>query len=126
MRNTLGRAAVYNSCMYDFLHRTIIVALLLIYASAVDAYGSLRCKGRIVDVGDRAAEVLALCGEPARRISNKYPVRSATRSGFTRFAGYTTAETWIYDRGWGKFPAVLTFDDGELRRIEHLPHRSGD
>lgn len=111
--------------MHDILIRTTVLALLLVYAGSADAYGSLRCKGRIIDVGDRAAEVMALCGEPARRITNKAPVRSATRSGFTRFVGYTTAEQWIYDRGWGKFPAVLYFDSGELRRIEYLPKRSG-
>ena len=111
--------------MYDVLYRTTVVAILLIYAGAADAYGTLRCKGRIVDVGDSAAQVLALCGKPEKRIVSKFPVRAATRTGFTRLAGYTTTEQWVYDRGWGKFPAVLHFDGGRLRRIEHLRHRSG-
>ncbi|MDH3439475.1 MAG: DUF2845 domain-containing protein [Gammaproteobacteria bacterium] len=110
--------------MHDIFYKTMAVAILLAYSVDADAYGSLRCKGRIVDVGDSAAEVLALCGEPARRITKQSPVRAGVRGGFTRFAGYTTAEEWIYDRGWGKFPAVLYFDDGKLRRIEHLPKRS--
>jgi hypothetical protein len=101
-----------------------VLATLLLYAGAADAYGTLRCKGRIIDVGDQQAEILALCGEPARRVTSKFPVRAATRSGFTRFIGYSTSERWTYDRGWGKFPAVLYFDDGILRRIEHLPERS--
>jgi len=112
--------------MHAILIRTTVLSVLLVFANAADAYGNLRCKGRIIDIGDRTAEVLALCGEPAKRVSQKTPVRAGVRSGFTRFAGYTTAEQWIYDRGWGKFPAVLYFDDGKLRRIEYLPHRSGD
>ncbi len=124
MRNNKIRSAVYTSCMYDVWYRTTVVALLLVYASAADAYGNLRCQGRIIDVGDSAAQVLALCGEPGQRIVSKFPVRSATRAGFTRFAGYATREQWVYDRGWGKFPAVLHFDAGTLRRIDHLRHRS--
>ena len=112
--------------MHDILIiRTTVLALLLVYAGSADAYGSLRCKGRIVDVGDSAAEVLSLCGEPSKRTSTTLPVRSAVRSGFTRFVGYSKAEQWTYDRGYGKFPAVLHFDNGVLRRIEHLSKRSG-
>jgi hypothetical protein len=110
--------------MHDTLIRTTVLATLLLYAGAADAYGTLRCKGRIIDVGDLQAEVLALCGEPTKRATSKFPVRAATRSGFTRFIGYSTAEQWTYSRGWGKFPAVLFFDDGRLRRIEYLSERS--
>ena len=108
------------------LFRTTVLAFLLMYAGAVDAQGSLRCKGRIVDVGTSAAEVLALCGEPMGRIMSEVPVRAGVRSGFTRFTGFSTVEQWIYDRGWGKFPAILYFDDGIIRRVDHLPYRSGD
>ena len=110
--------------MHDTLIRMTVLATLLLYAGGVDAYGTLRCKGRIVDVGDHAAEVRALCGEPDSRSARNVPVRAGTLGGFSRFVGYSTAERWTYDRGWGKFPAVLHFDDGVLRRIEHLPERS--
>ena len=111
--------------MYRVLSRLTVLAVLLAHAGAADAYGSLRCKGRFVDVGDTAEQVLALCGEPARRIVTYAPVRAGTLRGFTRFAGFASSERWIYDRGWGKFPAVLHFDDGVIRRIDHLPRRSG-
>ena len=110
--------------MHETLIRTTVLVTILLYAGAADAYGTLRCKGRIIDVGDQQAEVLALCGEPASRVKRNVPVRSGTVGGFSRFIGYSTAERWVYDRGWGKFPAVLHFDDGILRRIEHLPERS--
>jgi hypothetical protein len=112
--------------MYNVLYRTTVLAILLVYAGTADAFGSLRCKGRLVDVGDSAAEVLKLCGEPTRRVVTQVPVRAGTMTGFARFAGFATSEEWIYDRGWGKFPAVLHFDEGRIRHIDHLPHRSGD
>ena len=101
-----------------------MLVILLTFASAADAFGPLRCKGKIVDIGDQAEEVLALCGKPAKRITRKTPVRAGVKGGFTRFAGYSLAEQWIYDRGWGKFPAVLHFDNGIIKKIEHLPYRS--
>ncbi len=112
--------------MTAVLYRTAVLAILLLYGGTADAHGSLRCKGRIVDVGDTAAKVLALCGEPASRVVTTVPVRAAVQSGFTRFAGFATSEQWIYDRGYGKFPAVLFLDDGRIRRVDHLRRRSGD
>jgi hypothetical protein len=105
-----------------------ITLLAMLFASTADAdpYGSLRCSGRIIDVGDSTAEVVSLCGEPSTRVSSQVPVRAGVMSGFTRFVGFSATEQWVYDRGWGKFPAVLHFDNGELRRIDYLPRRSGD
>lgn len=110
----------------NVLYKTTVVTILLLHAGAADAYGSLRCKGRLIDVGESAANVLKLCGSPSMRIVSRVPVRAAVKTGYTRFNGFATAEQWVYDRGWGKFPAVLYLDDGTIRRIDHLAHRSGD
>ena len=110
--------------MYKNKNRAIVVAaILLSYAGTVDAYGSLRCKGRFIDVGASATEVLKLCGEPDKRVVTQIPVRAGNINTFTRFNGFATSEEWIYDRGWGKFPAVLHFDAGRIYRIEYLPRR---
>ena len=106
------------------MYKATITVILLLYAGAADAYGSLRCKGQIIDVGDTAAEVLRLCGEPGERIITQVPVRAGAQTGFTRFAGFALTEQWVYDRGWGRFPAVLHFDDGKIQRIEYLTQRS--
>jgi len=71
------------------------------------------------------AQVLAMCGSPKTRFIEEVPVRARVASGFSRFIGITLTEQWVYDRGWGKFPAVLWFQDGKLKRIEYLPYRSG-
>ena len=113
--------------MYRVMYRTTVLAILLLFTGAADAYGSLRCEGRLIHVGASVAEVMALCGEPSRRIVTQVPVRAAgVLTGFTRFVGYATSEQWIYDRGWGKFPAVLHIDAGKIQRIDYLPYRSGD
>ncbi len=107
------------------MYKTIAIAMLILYAGTADAYGSLRCKGRLIDVGATVAEVVSLCGEPAGRTISAVPVRAGGLSGFSRLTGITSTEQWVYDRGWGKFPIVLFFDEGKIIRIEHLPHRSG-
>jgi hypothetical protein len=101
----------------------IFISLLLftlVHAGSAHAYGSLRCKGQLIDVGDSVSEVLSLCGEPSERIVTRVPVRVGNALGFTRATGYTASEQLIYERGWGKFPAVLYIDDGKVRRIEYL------
>ena len=99
---------------------------MLCYCVTADAYGSLRCNGKIIDSGITMAKVLALCGPPKNRVIEQVPVRSRTVTGFSRFSGVSYTELWEYDRGWGKFPAVLHVDEGEIRRIDHLSRRSGD
>lgn len=106
--------------------RATTIATLMLLAGPAGADGTLRCKGKLVDVGDNAAAVLSLCGKPVKRIVTQIPVRVGMRSGFTRIHGVTVHEQWIYDRGWGKFPALLHVDGGVVRRIEYLSRRSGD
>lgn len=107
--------------------KLVIVAILALgFSSVADAYGSLRCKGRLIGIGDTMEQVATLCGAPLGRRIDEIPVRSRVGSGFTRPAGTTTTERWVYDRGWGRFPAVLTFDRGRVQRVDYLPVRSGD
>ncbi len=105
--------------------RLSALALLLCYCGTADAYGSLRCKGKIIRVGATMTQVLSLCGPPENRIVEEVPVRSRVATGFSRSSGTAVTQYWEYDRGWGRFPAVLRFQDGTLTRIDYLRHRSG-
>ena len=125
MRNAFSRAVSILINMYKVLCTTTALAILLVLSDTADAYGSLRCKGRLIDVGHSAAAVLKLCGEPAKRMVMQVPARTGTRRGFTQFSGFVTSEQWVYERGYGKFPAVLHVEDGVIRRIDHLSRRSG-
>ena len=106
------------------ISRLTVLVLFLCYCGTADAYGSLRCKGKIIDTGMSMAKVLELCGQPKTRIIEQVPVRSRNFTGFSRFAGVAYTELWEYDRGWGKFPAVLRFRDEVLRRVEYGRYRS--
>jgi hypothetical protein len=97
---------------------------MLVYCGTADAYGSLRCKGKIIDVGMSMDKIFALCGEPDRRQFEQTPVRSRNISGFSRFSGISHTELWEYSRGWGKFPVLLRFQDETLKRVEYGEHRS--
>jgi hypothetical protein len=102
----------------------LLACLALAYASSAAAAPSLRCEGRIIRVGAPAAYVLAICGEPANQVLQESVARAATASGSSRLVGLALSEQWIYERGWGHFPAVLFFLDGKLKRIDFLPYRS--
>jgi hypothetical protein len=104
-------------------HLLLVACLALGYAGAASAE-PLRCKGRIIRVGVPAGYILSQCGPPANQTIQETPARAGTVFGSSRIVGLTLSEQWIYERGWGRFPAVLYFLDGTLRRIELLPHRS--
>ena len=107
------------------MKRALLLACLALSMSpAANAAGQLRCKGRIIRVGVPAAYVLSQCGQPENQVVEAVTTRARTSAGFSRISGVATSEQWIYDRGWGKFPAVLYFVDGTLKRIDSLPHRS--
>ena len=105
-------------------HLLLLACLALVYTSTANADPSLRCKGRLVKVGVPAAYVLSECGAPANQTIQETTARAGTVDGRSRVVGLTLSEQWIYERGWGRFPAVLIFLDGTLRRIDFLPHRS--
>ncbi len=75
-------------------------------------------------VGVPAAYVLSQCGAPENQVIQESVARAGTVTGSSRLVGFALSEQWVYDRGFGRFPAVLVFIDGTLRRIDFLPHRS--
>ncbi len=107
------------------IYRLLAVASLLVYCGTAESYGSLRCKGKIIDVGMSTDKVLSLCGEPKSRRLVQTPVRGRNIIGFSRFTGISHSELWEYNRGWGKFPVVLRFEEDVLRRVDYGKQRSG-
>ena len=105
-------------------HLVLLACLALSYTSAASAEPSLRCNGRIIRVGVPGGYILAECGPPENQTDQETTARAGTVSGSSGIVGLTLSEQWIYERGWGRFPAVLYFLDGTLRRIEFLPNRS--
>jgi len=108
------------------MKRLMMLASLaaLSYTTAASAVPSLRCNGRIIRVGVPAADVLSECGDPDNQVLQDTTARVGNVNGHSRIVGLALSEQWIYDRGWGRFPAVLIFLDGTLKRIDFLPYRS--
>jgi hypothetical protein len=106
------------------MYRATVIAILLCYCGVADAYGSLRCKGKIIEAGATRATVLALCGAPDLHVTEHAPVRAGSVLGGSRFIGIALDEQWVYDRGFGKFAAVLIFFDGRIQQVDYLPYRS--
>jgi hypothetical protein len=94
-------------------------------ASLAQTHDELRCGGRIIDPGAALGSVLDRCGTPLERSARDVPIRVVNANGTTRVIGTSRVERLVYDRGWGRFPAALEFEDGVLRRIEYLPERGG-
>ena len=105
-------------------HVLLLACLASLYTSAAHAAGTLRCNGKIMRVGDPAAYILSQCGAPDHQVIQESVARAGTLTGASRVTGIALSEQWIYERGFGRFPAALIFVDGTLRRIDFLRHRS--
>jgi hypothetical protein len=102
---------------------SILVSALALSASAALGDDTLRCGNAIIDVGMVAAQVVDRCGEPKSKEVEEVPVRQRTKSGGVNTIGSTRVERWTYERGYGQFPALLTFEAGKLKSIELLTRR---
>lgn len=92
--------------------------------STVRAEESIRCTaGAIVDVGMPADQVVAKCGQPKSKEVEDVPIRVRNLNGAVNVIGTARVERWTYERGYGQLPALLTFEEGELKSIEILKSR---
>jgi hypothetical protein len=103
----------------------VAVAVACVLGAPFAALGAdtMRCDRAIVRVGMIAGEVIAKCGDPKSTRVDEVPVRARNRNGAANVVGVTKIETWIYDRGYGQFPAELKFEEGKLKSIEYLTAR---
>ena len=102
---------------------SLAFAFALATAARVSADDALRCGNAIVTTGMVATEVAAKCGEPTSKSTEETPVTTRSRRGTVKTAAGGRIERWTYDRGYGKLPALLTFEHGKLKSIELLPRR---
>lgn len=100
-----------------------VTALLTVCAAPAAAVDVLRCGNSLVRAGMTAGEVVAKCGAPSAKEVIPVPIRVRRPNGTTGVVGTTYIERWTYERGSGQFPALLTFEEGGLERIELLTGR---
>ncbi|MES1945597.1 hypothetical protein PC39_15819 [Salinisphaera sp. PC39] len=84
--------------------------LLLWPPSPADAADGMRCQGRLVDRGDSAAEVRAVCGEPDftdRWEADEVPPNAVVPD----------VRIWVYNPGPGRLLSILRFRNGRLQSV---------
>ncbi|HYG68598.1 MAG TPA: DUF2845 domain-containing protein [Anaeromyxobacteraceae bacterium] len=101
------------------------IAVVFAVVAAVNAPAradSLRCRGRIVSVGDARVDLLATCGEPTFR-DRRIEARGGVAWDGDRGLGESrqvdvTVETWTYDFGPNRFVMTVTLENGRVSTIE--------
>lgn len=94
-----------------------VAAALLAPASWADE--SFRCGKWVVSSSLTVSELLAKCGEPASRATRTDDVMVRNpNTGLVYKSGESTVETWIFARGSGAQPMVVTIVDGRIKSIE--------
>lgn len=92
------------------------VGLLAIAAPA--SADTLRCGSSLISEGAHVSYVLAKCGAPDSRREISEPIMARRPNGTVYQVGVTVQEIWRYERAPGKFPAVMTFEGGVLKKLE--------
>jgi len=92
-----------------------LLTLLPLTASAE----TFRCGKWIIDEDITREDLLRKCGDPTSRDSRVEDVRAPNQyTGGNMKVGETVIETWIYHRGNGASPMVVTIVDGRIKSIE--------
>jgi len=105
------------------LTATLVTMLGGLVAVAVRADDSMRCGNALITVGMVGAQVIEKCGQPKDKNVTEVPQRARRSGGTSAVIGTLRVERWTYDRGYGQFPALLTFEGGKLKSIELLTSR---
>lgn len=106
----------------------LCLGLLLPHLASAD---SLRCKNRLVSIGDGTHDVRSLCGLPdatQQRIEKRSVMRQVRVPCAQPGPSYciaavqdtieVTVEVWTYDFGPQRFLQYLTFEQGTLIRMQ--------
>ena len=80
---------------------------------------TLRCGSKLISEGESQTTVLAKCGPPDSEARVTEPIYARNSyGGRANQVGESTKIIWRYQRAPGKFPAVLTFEEGVLKKLE--------
>jgi hypothetical protein len=101
----------------------VLAALGGFVAAPARADDSMRCGSVLITVGMVGPQVTEKCGQPKDKNVTEVPQRARRSNGSSAVIGTLRVERWTYDRGYGQFPALLTFEDGKLKSIELLTRR---
>jgi hypothetical protein len=112
------------------LRFVLAAAVFFLSASAFPAAGVspalaedtiFRCGAESVAVGDSRYSVQKICGKPSRSESVAKTGKEKKQKplkGSTSTSSSGKVQKWYYDRGYGDFVYVLTFEKDVLKKIE--------
>ena len=100
--------------------RHVLIAVAALLAFPVAHGETMRCGSSLVDESATLDELLAKCGEPAKRERKVEDVWARNANGGTRVVGQTMTEYLTYDRGSQAAPMRVTVVDGKIRSIERV------
>lgn len=102
--------------MRSMIRWTLVLAGVGLVCAQPARAETLRCGWALIQPGDDARYVLEQCGEPASEATGADP--SENRITVYRI-GTIRADRWLYHRGPGLFPAIVTIaDDGRVADIQ--------
>lgn len=96
---------------------SLLAVAALTFAAAARA-DTLRCGKYLIAEGAMQSEVREKCGPPDETLNVTEPTYARNVYGYMFQTGTATKTIWRYKRAPGKFPAVLTFEEGELKKLE--------
>ncbi|WP_053094166.1 DUF2845 domain-containing protein [Cellvibrio sp. pealriver] len=113
--------------------RTLSIYLIgfLLFGIGNTALGeSLRCKNKLVHIGDSKAEVIDKCGSPLMIDSFCQPIATSNQSQGVQYGDNNVQnniviqaceniDIWTYEPRKGKFTTHLYFAQGQLRGIRY-------
>jgi hypothetical protein len=96
-----------------------LAALIIAAVIAAPTFAdTLRCGNSLIQEGDTQGYVEDKCGPPTSKQTYTEPVMARNVNGTVRQVGTTSKDVWRYKRGTGSFPALLTFEQGVLKKLE--------
>lgn len=98
--------------------RSVVLSFLAIFCWVLSSHSyAFRCKTKIVVEGYSTSQVIKRCGNPAVR--EEIVVEFIRRYGDgVEASRYLTKEFWVYGASSSRFIRILTFEDGELVKID--------
>jgi len=103
--------------------RSVLALVAAFGGMSAWADDTMRCGSALISVNMVGSQVIAKCGQPKDKSVTEVPQRARRANGTSAVTGTLRVERWTYDRGYGQFPALLTFEDGKLKSIELLTGR---
>ena len=113
--------------MLRFVPVAVVLSLAVLAFSAGGIIPSFaedtvfRCGAESVSVGDSRYTIQKICGNPSRSESvgkTSKGKKQKQPKGSTSKSSPGKVQKWYYDRGYGDFVYVLTFEKDVLKKIE--------